>query len=137
MNRIIGMKEDFARSNVVYLTTFDEKGEKRSRPMTNFNEDPYETMWFPSYEYTRKVEDIKRNPRVLLSFPSSREGEMYEISGRANFAPRSEVNERWEWWFLYWIPTRSDMAIRTDEPVADRVIINVHPENANKTKYKK
>ncbi len=131
------MKEDFARSHVVYLTTFDEKGEKRSRPMTNFNEDPYETMWFPSYEYTRKVKDIKRNPRVLLSFPSSREGEMYEISGRANFAPRSEVNERWEWWFLYWIPTRSDMAIRTDEPFADRVIINVHPENANKTKYEK
>jgi len=62
---------------------------------------------------------------------------MYEISGRANFAPRSEVNERWEWWFLYWIPTRSDIAIRTDEPVADRVIINVHPENANKTKYEK
>jgi hypothetical protein len=62
---------------------------------------------------------------------------MYEISGRANFAPRSEVSEGWEWWFLYCIPTRSDMAIRTDEPFADRVIIKVHPENANKTKYEK
>ena len=130
MNQIQGMKEDFSKAKVVYLTTFNEKGEKRIRPMTNYNEDPYEMMWFPTYEYTRKVEDIKKNPKVIVSFPGSLEGDMYEIEGKADFAPSSEVNEKWEWWYLYWYPTRQEMAIRTDEPFADRMIINVHPKKA-------
>ena len=137
MNRIEGMKEDLARAKVISLTTFDENGEARSRPMTNFNDDPYETMWFPTFEYTRKVKDIRGNPKVLLSFPSLSEGEMYEIEGRAEFAPRKEVNERWEWWFLYWYPTRYDMAILTDEPFIDRAIIYVHPEKARVRTHEK
>jgi general stress protein 26 len=137
MNRIEGMKEDLARAKVISLTTFDENGEARSRPMTNFNDDPYVKMWFPTFEYTRKVKDIRGNPKVLLNFPSSSEGEMYEIEGRAEFAPRNEVNERWEWWFLYWYPTRYDMAVLTDEPFIDRAIIYVHPEKARVKKHEK
>jgi len=68
MNEVEGMSEAFRQAKVVFLTTFGD-GEGRSRPMTNLNEDPYGVMWFPTYRDTRKVEDIGKNPKVLLTFP--------------------------------------------------------------------
>jgi len=131
MNRIEGMLEDFKKAKVVFLTTFSEKGEERSRSMTNFNEDPYGMMWFPTYRNTRKVEDIKKNPRVLITFPSSKEGVFYEIEGRAEFEDERVVNEKWEWWWLYWHPEQEDYFLfdrRSRHP--ERVIINVYPLSA-------
>jgi general stress protein 26 len=131
MNRFEGMLEDFKKAKVVFLTTFSEKGEERSRPMTNLNEDPYGMMWFTTYRDTRKVEDIKKNPRVLITFPSSKEGEFYEIEGRAEFADEEAVEEKWEWWYLYWHPEQKDrfwFERRSRHP--ERVIINVYPISA-------
>lgn len=43
MNEIGGMAEDFKNSRVIYFTTFSD-GEEISRPMTNFNDNPYKMM---------------------------------------------------------------------------------------------
>ncbi|MBD3171897.1 hypothetical protein GF326_05440 [Candidatus Bathyarchaeota archaeon] len=59
MNKIRGMEESFKESKVVYLVTFGSTSEKHSRPMTNFNDDPYNIMWFPTYQDTKKVEVLK------------------------------------------------------------------------------
>jgi len=130
MNRIEGMLEDFKRAKGVFLTTFSD-GEERSRPMTNFNEDPYRAMWFPTYRDTKKVEDIKRNPKVLITFPSSREGEFYEIEGRAEFEDEGVTAEKWRWWYLYWHPSqRNRFWFPGGRHYPDRVIINIHPVSA-------
>jgi len=130
MERIEGMLEDFKQAKIVFLTTFQEEGE-RSRPMTNYNEDPYGRMWFPTYRDTRKVEDIKRNPRVLITFPSSKEDEFYEIEGRAEFENERVAAQKWRWWYLYWHPSqrrRFWFTSRSHSP--DRVIINIYPTSA-------
>ena len=66
MNKIKGMVDEFKRAKLVYLTTFSEDGYKRNRAMTNYNEDPYEMLWFPTFKKTKKVNDIRKNPKVLI-----------------------------------------------------------------------
>ena len=135
MNRIEGMKAEFENAKLVYLTTFTEKGERRSRAMTNFNKDPYDVIWFPTFRDTNKVEDIKKNPRAVVTFPSSREGEFYEVEGRAEFGNDKTVQEKWKWWYLSWLPDgEHHIRLTTDAPITNRVIILVHPETARLVK---
>jgi general stress protein 26 len=130
MNKIEGMLEDFKQAKIVFLTTFST-GEDRSRPMTNFNADPYKRMWFPTYKDTRKVKDIEENPKVLITFPSSREGEFYEIEGKAEFEKEGITAEKWRWWYLYWYPSQSERFLFPGgRRYPDRVIINIQPESA-------
>ena len=65
MREIEGLVESFRNTRMVYLTTFRD-GKERSRQTTNFNEDPYDVIWFPSDMKSRKVEDIKRAPKNQL-----------------------------------------------------------------------
>jgi len=67
MNEIIGMKEAFEKAKAVFLTTYRD-GEENNRQMTNFNTEPYKVIWFPTSSKTKKVEDIKKNPKVLITF---------------------------------------------------------------------
>lgn len=125
------MKEEFKMAKLVYFTTFSENGRKRYRAMTNYNENPYEMMWFPTFKDTRKVEDIKRNSKVLITFPSSKRGEFYEIDGTAELEDDEVVREKWEWWYLFWLPDNEfRFRITTDAPITNRAIINVHPQSA-------
>jgi general stress protein 26 len=134
MNEIKGLKEAFQKAKVVYFTTY-YKGEERSRQMTNFNMDPYTLMWFPSYRKTKKVEDIKLNQKVLITFPGSVNGEFFEIEGKAEFASKEEVINKWEWWYLYWHPhQKSRFWFPSGQYNPDRVIINVHPMSSRLVK---
>ena len=135
MNKIKGMREEFKWARLVYFTTFSENGRKRNRAMTNYNEDPYEMMWFPTFKETKKVEDIKKNPKVLITFPSSKKGEFYEIEGIAKLEDDEVVRDKWKWWYLYWIPDNEfRFRITTDAPITNRAIINVYPQSARTVK---
>jgi len=130
MNEIEGLLEDFQKAKVVYLTTVSEDGKERSRQMTNFNENPYEIMWFPTYRETRKVEDIKKNSKVLVTVPRSNHREYYEIEGTAEFENDEVVAEKWEWWYLYWHPAQRDRFwFPREGSHPERVIINVYPKS--------
>ena len=131
MNKIEGMEKEFKQARLVYITTFSEEGRKRNRAMTNYNEDPYEMMWFPTFKETRKVEDIKINPKALITFPSNKRGEFYEIEGTAELEDEKVVRDKWKWWFLYWLPDEEfRYRITTDAPITNRTIINVMPKSA-------
>ncbi len=130
MNEISGMKEAFQEAKIVFLTTFLD-GDERSRPMTNFNTNPYETFWFPTYRDTKKVEDIKRQSKVLVTFPADDEGKYYEIEGISEFADREFVRDNWQWWYLYWHPRqRSRFWFSQEGEHPERMIILVHPKSA-------
>ena len=62
------------------------KGEKHVQPMTNNNDLPYQDTWFPSFKDTRKIEDIKENKEVVVSFPAEEECKWYRIKGKARLA---------------------------------------------------
>ncbi len=120
------------------MTTFSD-GEEHSRQMTNFNEDPYGVMWFPTYRDTRKVGDIEKNPKVLITFPSSRPGEFYEIEGRAEFEEPEVTARKWRWWYLYWHPEKGSRfgPVGYGSLVDHRLIINVYPKSVRVVKRKR
>jgi general stress protein 26 len=128
MNKIEGLKEAFSNAKIVFLTTLGENGEEHTRQMTNYNENPYETMWFPTFKDTGKIEDIKQNPKVIITFPGLGEGRFFEIVGEAELASDDYVRENWKWWYLYWHPgKRERFSFRSDAPFTNRAIINVNP----------
>ncbi len=134
MEEIEGLSSAFKQARLVFMTTFRD-GEEVSRPMTNFNEDPYKMMWFPTERKSRKVEDIKKNPKVLITFPSEKADEYYEISGKAAFEDAEVTARKWKWWFLYWHPAqRKRFWFPGGGGSPDRMIINVHPESARLVK---
>ena len=124
------LKHDFTTAKMVSMITYAEDGSKSRRPMTNFNKDPYGKMWFTTYSTTKKVKDIERDPRVIISFPSSREGKFWEIEGKAGFEKDEEVSSRWRWWYLYWHPDAeaNGWGLEGDGSYVDhRKIIDVEP----------
>ncbi|MFP3950999.1 MAG: pyridoxamine 5'-phosphate oxidase family protein [Candidatus Bathyarchaeia archaeon] len=130
MRKLSGLEEAFKRSKTVYLTTFSD-GEEHNRPMTNFNDDPYDTIWFTTERDTRKVKDIKDNPKVLITFPAEEPGYFFEIEGEAEFAPESVVEEKWRWWYLYWHPEQRDRFwFPAGGKHPNRMIINIEPVSA-------
>jgi len=132
MEHVEGLAEAFKKAKVVFLTSFSGSKEN-SRPMTNYNEDPYSTMWFPTEKDTQKVKDVKSNPRVLLTFPAEKKGEYYEVTGETSFASQSEVDSKWEWWWLYWHPAQRQRFWFPKSQTDDRrVILNVKPVSARK-----
>jgi len=134
MDEIEGMREAFERAKVVFLTTF-ENGKETSRPMTNFNDDPYEMMWFPTDKKSRKVKDIEGNHEVLITFPSDKKGEYYEIKGRAEFEDEKVTAGKWKWWYLYWHPTqRKRFWFAGVDSEWEKMIINVYPDSARLAK---
>ena len=99
--------------------------------MTNFNDDPYNTMWFPTDSKSHKVDDIKKNPEVLIQFPSNSEGKYYEISGKAEFEEKGLAAEKWKWWYLFWHPhQKRRFLFRASDDTSRRTIINIHPKSA-------
>ncbi len=131
MNKLEGMKEDFRNAKVVYITTYGEHGKQYSRPMTNYNEDPYAPIWFATFRQTKKVEHIMKNPKIKITFPSIKEGDLYEITGTAGFAPEEEVRQKWKWWMLFWHPEfKGYNLFQQGSHLHERVIINVCPLEA-------
>lgn len=132
MNNIQGMAQAFKESKQVFLTTRNSEGESKTRPMTNYNESPYESMWFPSFMDTQKIRDIKENPEVVISFPSTVRDKWYRVKGKARLAPWEEVRDNWKWWYLEWVPKedRGKYMLRYDHSFTDRTIIWVDPTDA-------
>lgn len=131
------MKEDFKNAKVVYVTTYGEHGKMYSRPMTNYNEDPYAPIWFATFKQTKKVEHVMKNPKIKVTFPSSKEGDLYEITGTANLAPEEEVCQKWKWWMLFWRPEYKTYTWFTEgSHLNERTIINVCPVEARIVKGK-
>ena len=134
MKEIEGLVESFKEARMVYLTTFRD-GKERSRKMTNFNEDPYDVIWFPSEMNSRKVEDIKMDPKVLITFPAKKKGEYYEIIGKAELANEDITAEKRRWRYLYWHPSQERRFWRPGGVwTPERAIIDVHPESARLVK---
>ena len=126
-----GIIEAFQEARVVFLVTYGPAGELRSRQMVNFNSDPSRMLWFTTYTKTRKVDDIKRDPRAIVTFPAKEKNSHYEIYGIAELEKQSVVDEKWVWWYLAWHPEEKDKYWFPHTGThPERVIINVYPQKA-------
>ncbi|MCB2173323.1 pyridoxamine 5'-phosphate oxidase family protein [archaeon] len=133
MKKLPGLDEAFKKAKVVFMTTFNGDKE-RTRQMTNYNDELDEQIWFPTEKDTRKVKDIKKNNKVLITFPAGKKGEYFEVTGEASFASDDEVLQKWEWWWLYWHPAQKDRFWFPREKDERRVIINIKPTEARLVK---
>ena len=133
MQKIPGIEDAFKKAKVVFMTTY-EGNKEHTRQMTNFNEELDGLIWFPTERDTRKVRDINKNDKVLLTSPASKHGEYYEIEGEASFASEEEVLEKWEWWWLYWHPSQKERFWFPRKHDNRRVIINIKPLKAKLVK---
>lgn len=121
--------ECFKNAKVVYMITYGKNGEIHSRPMTNFNDDPNNEIWFPSYRNTQKIKDIENNPKTLILYPGKEKDMFYELVGEAQLADKREVDDKWVWWYLYWHPEMKEyfwFDKTSNHP--ERVVINIKPE---------
>ena len=133
MDKIPGLDMAFKSAKVIFMTTFDGDRDN-TRQMTNYNEDPYGTIWFPTEKDTKKVKDIGKDQRVLLTFPAEEKGEFYEVTGEASFASKEEVLSKWEGGGLYWHPAQRNRFWFPREHDERRGIINVKPVSAKLVK---
>jgi general stress protein 26 len=137
MDKIPGLQESFKRAMVVFLTTFSESVEKHVRQMTNLNEKPYSMMWFTSDTNSRKVDEVKKNPQIIITFPSGFKGELFEVDGNAQLEGQEVVDEKWGWWYLYWRPEQEEKFwFPRGESHPEWSIINVFPTSARLVKRK-
>jgi general stress protein 26 len=135
MMEIPGLLEGFKKARVVFLTTYTDVGEEHNRKMTNLNEDPYSSMWFPTYTNTTKVKEVSRNPKAFITFPAEKRGEFYEIEGKADVETGDEVERKWFWWYLYWRPSqRNRFWFPGKDKHPEWAIINFHPVSARLVK---
>ena len=133
MKKLPGIDEAFKKAKVVFMTTFNGDKE-RTRQMTNYNDELDEQIWFPTEKDTRKVKDIKKNNKVLITFPAGKRGEYFEVTGEASFASDDEVLQKWEWWWLYWHPAQKYRFWVPREKDERRVIINIKATEARLVK---
>jgi general stress protein 26 len=63
--------KEMAGIDIAILSTHTESGEIANRPMSNNGDVTYDgTSYYFTYERTRAVSDIQRNPKVALGFSS-------------------------------------------------------------------
>jgi general stress protein 26 len=131
MNKLPGLEESFKNAKIVWLTTFNEDGDEVDRQMTNYNEDPYSEMWFPTWRDTKKVRHIKNDSRSYITFPAEKENKFFRIQGTMKIADQETTYEKWKWWYLTWVPgSGSKYGLTGSHGWDNRIILLFTPEVA-------
>ncbi len=112
-------KEIMLASGTCALITQDHKGRSRVRTMDPFPPENDFTVWFGTNSKSRKVDQIKKNPRVTLYYFDNRSMGYVTLHGSAQIVNDPEEKEkRWkeEWEAFY--PNKAE----------DYLLIKVSPE---------
>jgi general stress protein 26 len=91
--------------NVAMLTTVDEDGSLRSRPMvaqqTEFDGD----LWFFTYASAAKVDEVQQEQQVNVSYASPDDQRYVSVSGRAQLVhDRYQMRQLWHPGYKTWFP---------------------------------
>jgi general stress protein 26 len=94
---------------VAMLTTADDDGSLRSRPMATPQVEFDGDLWFFTWADTPKVEGLQRHPQVNVSFADPDQQHYVSISGTATLVrERQKMKELWSSWFRTWFPRGID-----------------------------
>jgi general stress protein 26 len=90
---------------VAMLTTADDYGSLRSRPMATQQVEFDGDLWFFTWLDTTKVEDLQRHPQVNVSFADPERQHYVSVSGPTTLVhDRRKMEELWSPWFRTWFP---------------------------------
>ena len=92
------------------LTTVDESGDLRSRPMSsNGDVDDDGDIWFFTNASSHKVTEIEKLPKVNVSFADPDDQRYISVSGTAQLVrDRAKIDELWKPEFKMWFPEGKD-----------------------------
>ncbi|MGR3541050.1 MAG: pyridoxamine 5'-phosphate oxidase family protein [Hasllibacter sp.] len=118
---------DMARkARIAMMATFDAKGMPHARPMAAVAyEDPDEgtALWFFTRAESRKLDELRADPRVMLNYSDESSDNWLSINGRAEvLRDRQKAKELWQEPLRTWFPEGPE-----DDAVA---LIKVIPEEA-------
>jgi general stress protein 26 len=91
--------QEMAGIDIAILSTHTENGEIANRPMSNNGDVSYDgTSYYFTFEQTRAVADIQRNPKVALGFSSEggifSKGIYVAVEGAAELIREKSVFQR-------------------------------------------
>ena len=116
---LIAAREIMTSAKTSALITLDDEGRPRVRAMDSFLPESDFTVWFGTNPKSRKVEQIKKDPRVTLYYLESNDSGYVMIHGIAQIVnDPKEKEKRWkvEWESFY--PNKTE----------DYILIRVTPE---------
>ena len=125
---IAAARELMATQKYCALITLDETGRPSVRTMNPFPPDEDMSVWFATKDVTRKIEEIRRDPRVTVYYSDHQQATGYvAIKGRAELITDTAViKKRWREYWKTAFPDPKSI-----------VLIRVVPERLDVLNYKK
>ncbi|MDF5730319.1 MAG: pyridoxamine 5'-phosphate oxidase family protein [Rhizonema sp. PD38] len=122
--KIQKLRELIKDIDIGMLTTIDDDGSLRSRPMsTNSYVDDDSNLWFFIYGSSHKVTEVEQHERVNVSFSDPHKQEYVSVSGKGELVrDRNKIQELWKPELQAWFPKG------LDEP--DIALLKVNVEKA-------
>jgi len=108
--KLAKLREIVKAVDICMLTTVDERGDLRSRPMSNNREVELDgDLWFYTYGSSHKADEVGRVPKVCASFADV-DGQQYaSLTGRAEVVrDRAKIEELWQPQLKAWFPEGVD-----------------------------
>ncbi|GFE72230.1 pyridoxamine 5'-phosphate oxidase family protein [Chroococcus sp. FPU101] len=104
------LREMVKAINIAMLTTVDEDGSLRSRPMScNGEIESNGDIWFFTYASSHKVIEIEQQQQVNVSFADPHKQQYVSISGSAQLIrDRQKIAELWKPQLKAWFPKELD-----------------------------
>jgi general stress protein 26 len=93
---------------IAMLVTIDE-GQLRARPMATQQTKFDGTLWFMTSSRTHKVEEIRKDNRVNISYSAPDDNTYISVSGHADIVTdRAKIKELWNPIYKAWFPEGLD-----------------------------
>ncbi|HEY4357619.1 MAG TPA: pyridoxamine 5'-phosphate oxidase family protein [Acidobacteriaceae bacterium] len=110
--------------HICMLTTAREDGSLSSRPMA-VQDKPFDgTLWFLTRSTSDKIDEIRHDQHVLLSFAAPSDSKYISLRGRARVnQDRAKIEDLWNPMYKAWFPKGKDdpeiAVLRVDVSEAD------------------
>ncbi len=104
-NEIEALRDMINGIKVAMLTTVDQDGTLRSRPMMTQQAEFDGDLWFFTADNTDKVPEINKEHRVSISYASPSDNRYVSVTGTAHFLKdQAKMRELWTPLFKAWFP---------------------------------
>lgn len=106
LEKVRGFIDDI---KVAMITTMDEEGNHRSRPMQTLKMDDDACLWFFTDRHSPKLHEMQQNPNVNLSYADNDDQTYVSISGQAEqLDDETMKKELWNPILKAWYPKGLD-----------------------------
>ena len=105
-DEILGTIQDLIKDiRIAMLTTASEDGRVYSRPMATQETRFQGELWFLTRQDSGKVEEIRHNSHVNVSYADTKNSTFISLSGRARLSKDSaKIHELWNPMYTAWFP---------------------------------